>query len=112
MQGTSIPRLVLYGFFEGFMLCIGLSLCGNKVTDASEMNVNQKHDLKETLQHFHNAGFLHNDLDLKNILVEPNGSAKLIDFGLCTKNSDAQAFESEKRRLAILLEEEFTMSLN
>jgi predicted Ser/Thr protein kinase len=39
-------------------------------------------ELLEALSHIHEAGILHRDIKPANIIIEPNGTVKLIDFGI------------------------------
>ncbi len=39
-------------------------------------------ELLDALSHIHQAGILHRDIKPANIIIEPNGTAKLIDFGI------------------------------
>ena len=39
-------------------------------------------ELLEALDHIHSAGILHRDIKPANIIIEPDGTAKLIDFGI------------------------------
>jgi predicted Ser/Thr protein kinase len=39
-------------------------------------------ELLEALSHIHEVGILHRDIKPANIIVEPDGTAKLIDFGI------------------------------
>ncbi|HSC20966.1 MAG TPA: serine/threonine-protein kinase [Solirubrobacterales bacterium] len=39
-------------------------------------------ELLEALDHIHSVGILHRDIKPANIIVEPDGTAKLIDFGI------------------------------
>jgi eukaryotic-like serine/threonine-protein kinase len=39
-------------------------------------------ELLDALSHIHEAGILHRDIKPANIIIEPNGTAKLIDFGI------------------------------
>jgi serine/threonine protein kinase len=39
-------------------------------------------ELLEALDHIHSAGILHRDIKPANVIVEPDGTAKLIDFGI------------------------------
>jgi len=50
-------------------------------------------ELLEALDHIHAAGILHRDVKPANLIVEPGGTAKLIDFGIALPR-DATALTS------------------
>ncbi|MGN6663341.1 MAG: protein kinase domain-containing protein [Solirubrobacterales bacterium] len=50
-------------------------------------------ELLEALAHIHGAGILHRDVKPGNVIVEPDGTAKLIDFGIAL-SQDATALTS------------------
>jgi tetratricopeptide (TPR) repeat protein len=50
-------------------------------------------ELLEALDHIHGVGILHRDIKPANIIVEPDGTAKLIDFGIALPR-DATALTS------------------
>jgi hypothetical protein len=50
-------------------------------------------ELLEALDHIHSAGILHRDVKPANVIVEPGGTAKLIDFGIALPR-DATALTS------------------
>lgn len=50
-------------------------------------------ELLEALAHIHSVGILHRDIKPANIIVEPDGTAKLIDFGIALP-ADATALTS------------------
>ena len=50
-------------------------------------------ELLEALAHIHEAGILHRDVKPGNVIVEPDGTAKLIDFGIALPQ-DATALTS------------------
>lgn len=50
-------------------------------------------ELLEALAHIHRAGILHRDVKPSNIVIEPDGTAKLIDFGIALPR-DATALTS------------------
>jgi serine/threonine protein kinase len=50
-------------------------------------------ELLEALDHIHAAGILHRDVKPANVIVEPSGTAKLIDFGIALPR-DATALTS------------------
>ena len=47
------------------------------------------------LEHAHAAGFIHRDVKPKNIMITPDGTAKLADMGLARAVSDREAAEAE-----------------
>ena len=98
LQGKSIPKLVLHGYWEGGMYCIGFSLCGT-VPDA--LSESQKQSLLSTLDAIHNRGIMHNDIKKENILVDENGAVFLIDFGFATLDS---CYESQRNEMQQLLQ--------
>ncbi|KAM1216346.1 hypothetical protein ACFX2I_012603 [Malus domestica] len=58
--------------------------------------------LKETLNaisYLHNQGHLHSDIKVGNILIDPDGSAKLTDFGVSTSVYKANSTEELSTRL-------------
>jgi eukaryotic-like serine/threonine-protein kinase len=50
-------------------------------------------ELLEALDHIHSVGILHRDIKPANVIVEPDGTAKLIDFGIALPR-DATALTS------------------
>jgi serine/threonine-protein kinase len=50
-------------------------------------------ELLSALLHIHEVGILHRDIKPSNIIIEPNGTAKLIDFGIALPR-DATALTS------------------
>jgi serine/threonine-protein kinase len=50
-------------------------------------------ELLEALDHIHRAGILHRDVKPGNVILEPDGTAKLIDFGIAVTR-DATALTS------------------
>jgi serine/threonine protein kinase len=50
-------------------------------------------ELLQALDHIHRAGILHRDVKPGNVIVEPDGTAKLIDFGIALTR-DATALTS------------------
>jgi eukaryotic-like serine/threonine-protein kinase len=51
--------------------------------------------IAESLQHAHERGLIHRDVKPKNIMINPEGVAKLADMGLARAISDKEAAEAE-----------------
>ncbi|KAI8899605.1 hypothetical protein BC833DRAFT_638956 [Globomyces pollinis-pini] len=96
LQGRFIPKLVLHGYWEGGMYCIGFSLCGTVPEALSE---SQKQSVLSSIDTIHKLGIIHNDIKKENILVDENGMVYLIDFGFATLNSCEDAQQDERNQL-------------
>jgi eukaryotic-like serine/threonine-protein kinase len=51
--------------------------------------------IAESLQHAHERGLIHRDVKPKNIMINPEGVAKLADMGLARAITDKEAAEAE-----------------
>ena len=96
LQGKFIPKLVLHGYWEGGMYCIGVSLCGTVPEALSE---SQKQSVLSSIDAIHKLGIIHNDIKKENILVDEKGMVYLIDFGFATLNSCKDAQQDERNQL-------------
>ncbi|MDB5356025.1 MAG: pknB [Phycisphaerales bacterium] len=54
--------------------------------------------MADALAHAHTRGLIHRDVKPKNIILTPEGVAKLTDLGLAREMSDTRAAESEEGR--------------
>lgn len=80
------PYLVMQ-FVPGETLAARLE--GGEGVDRTEL----ARELLEALDHIHRAGILHRDVKPGNVILEPDGTAKLIDFGIA-RPLDATALTS------------------
>ncbi|KAJ3270884.1 hypothetical protein HDV01_007355 [Terramyces sp. JEL0728] len=101
LQGIGIPQMVLHGYWEGGMYCLGFSMCGNVPQTLTE---SQKQSILSTIDAIHSRGILHNDIKKDNMLVDENGSVFLIDFGFATQNASKDKQEYERKQLVRCIE--------
>jgi predicted Ser/Thr protein kinase len=101
LQGRLIPKLVLHGYWEGGMYCLGFSLCGSVPKALSE---SQKQSVLSSIDAIHKLGIIHNDIKKENILVDENGMVYLIDFGFATLNSCKDAQQDERNQMLECIE--------
>jgi serine/threonine protein kinase len=57
------------------------------------------------LQEIHNAGILHGDLRLQNLLLDKSGRGTIIDFDQARKETNSAMMERECVQLRQILEE-------
>jgi serine/threonine protein kinase len=99
--GLSHPNLVdVYDFSEEserpylVMQFVPGENLAQKLERGREVDCEQlTRELLAALAHIHNAGILHRDVKPANVIVEPDGTAKLIDFGIALPR-DATALTS------------------
>ena len=66
---------------------------GRNFSEAEALQVSIQ--MADSLAHAHKRGLIHRDVKPKNIILAPNGTAKLTDLGLARDTSDKAAAESE-----------------
>ena len=54
--------------------------------------------IAEALEHAHTRGLIHRDVKPKNIMLTPNGTAKLADMGLAREATDIETAQRERGR--------------
>ncbi len=70
---------------------------GKVYSESEALNITIQ--IARALEHAHAQGMIHRDVKPKNILLTPDGTAKLMDMGLARIADDAEAIESEQGRL-------------
>lgn len=88
LQGNSIPKFLGYGNLCGVVDILILEACGEPDYCAT-VDV-----LKELLQQIHARGFLHGDVELRNVVCHARRGHVLIDFG-CSKVDNISEREKE-----------------
>ena len=102
LAGLTHPHIAtLYGFEElqGLQLCVMEYVPGKTLARMLEEDGGIRVEevdrifsqISDALEHAHSRGVIHRDLKPANILIQPNGTAKLLDFGLATS---VPAFDS------------------
>ena len=66
---------------------------GKKFSEAEALDITIQ--MADALAHAHQRGLIHRDVKPKNILLTPQGVAKLTDLGLARATDDKQAAENE-----------------
>lgn len=82
---------VVHGFVvEEDISCIAMELCAYSLSESIHRErspttlVNQLHDILEAVRDVHALGVRHFDIKSENILLSPDGTARLCDFGLAS----------------------------
>jgi serine/threonine-protein kinase len=69
---------------------------GNAYSEAEALRIILQ--MARALQHAHSQGLIHRDVKPKNIMITPEGVAKLADMGLARAVSDAESAQAEAGR--------------
>ena len=80
-------------FVEGTTVADVLKERGKPFAEAEALDLIIQ--IAEALAHAHSRGFIHRDVKPKNIMLTPEGVAKLADMGLARQASDAEAALAE-----------------
>lgn len=78
---------IITQFVEGTSIYDALADCPNGLQP--ELCLYYALDVIEGLRHIHECGYIYRDLTPRNIIIGPDGIARLIDFGLCKTHDDA-----------------------
>eukprot|EP00742_Colponemidia_sp_Colp-10_P005607 GILJ01005993.1.p1 GENE.GILJ01005993.1~~GILJ01005993.1.p1 ORF type:complete len:501 (+),score=34.47 GILJ01005993.1:82-1584(+) len=86
IQGKYIPRLLAYGWIvESLLYAMVLTDEGVEIGDCSETISSSQ--IYEAIDAIHRHHIQHNDLEARNILMRPDGTYCVIDFGLAEETN-------------------------
>lgn len=84
-----------YKYITLYMFNYGIPLSKYKVDTINIFNI--KNQIISALHYLHYKGFVHNDINPNNILINKNNKITLIDFGLTvTNNTEMKSFMGHK----------------
>ncbi len=102
-QGLPVPAPVLARQRDGFLSCVNdivitaLEGCSDLAAIMRERELTDEEfcSIGQTVRVFFEAGILHTDLNIRNILLDGTGKVYLIDFDKCTKKSMDKAVREQ-----------------
>ena len=86
-------HFTIFPYVEGQPLSAYLASRGGKLPADEAASIAK--DIAEGLAAVHAKGYVHRDIKPDNILIDPAGAARIVDFGICRDSSDKTIAQAE-----------------
>jgi len=99
LQGHVIPTL--YGFYEmwGILKLLALEPIGDAIPEGENIDKELRRKMKSALQHIHDAGWVHGDIERRNFCRTKSGDVFLVDLERSRRTDDQAELDDEMKRV-------------